>query len=305
MKTPAAVLTALLLAVGVSHSATGLAFLKIAPEAASAALGENAAGGWRNALSPVLNPALAPLDQRWHFSLNQADWIFDTSYLALGFQAPLRKWSLGADLRVLSSTGFELRPDANPEPQGDFRVDDLAFGLNASAPLGQRLRAGAGLRRIEEKIFNEASLGWTADLGLRWEKPVAAAADGEPGLLALSLAARNLGYSSDFLSEAPEPPRALSLGGEWRGPLPLAGWPGGLQAELRHLQDNGAHLHLGAEVLPAAGLALRGGWMSGYDDRGATLGLGFAWRGLTLDYAWLPFSNALEDVHRFTFSFAL
>ena len=294
----------LMLTAGLSRAATGLAFLKIAPEAASAALGENAAGGWRNALSPVLNPALAPLDQRWHISLNQTDWIFDTSYLALGFQAPLRKWSLGADLRVLSSTGFELRPDANPEPQGDFRVDDLAVGLNASAPLGQRLRVGAALRRIEEKIYNQASLGWTTDLGLRWEKPVAVAEEAS-GLLGLSLAARNLGYSSEFPSEAPEPPRAFSLGGEWRGPLPLAGWPGGLQAELRHLQDDGTHLHLGAELLPAAGLVLRGGWMSGYNDRGATLGLGFAWRGLMLDYAWLPFSNALEDVHRFTFSFAL
>ena len=58
-------------------------------------------------------------------------------------------------------------------------------------------------------------------------------------------------------------------------------------------------------VRPLDGLALRGGWMSGYEERGATLGAGFAWRGMKLDYAWLPFSNALDDVHRFTFSFAL
>jgi len=294
---------ALLLHAVVSH-ATGLAFLKVCPESAAAGMGEGAAGGWQNALSPVDNPALAPPDERWQAAVTHSRWIFDTDYTALGFQMPARGWSLGADLRVLSIPDIELRDDANPDPDGYYRVDDLAFGLRASAPLGKGLRGGAALRRVQEKINQEASQGWIADLGLRWERPLQGAGS-VPSSLALAMTARNLGYSSDFIDEAPEPPRTLSLGGEWRGRLPLAGWECGAQAELRHLKDDGAHLHLGLETLPAAGLALRGGWLGGYDNRGATLGLGFAWRALRLDYAWLPFANGWADVHRFTFSFAM
>jgi len=106
------------------------------------------------------------------------------------------------------------------------------------------------------------------------------------------------------VNEAPDPPRQLSLGAEWRGGLPLGG-RGGVQVELRQLRDDGVHVHAGLEARPHPALALRGGWMGGYDDRGATLGVGFAWKALRLDYAWLPFSSALDDVHRFTFAFAL
>jgi hypothetical protein len=116
---------------------------------------------------------------------------------------------------------------------------------------------------------------------------------------------RNVGYSSEFITEAPEPPRLLSLGAERRGPLPLLGWNTSLQVEARHLQDDETHLHLGMQTFPVAGLALRGGWMTGYEERGGTLGVGFVWRQLKLDYAWLPFRNALDDSHRFTFSFAM
>ncbi|MDP2362025.1 MAG: hypothetical protein Q8O14_14955 [bacterium] len=285
---------------GLAQGATGLAFLKICPDAASSALGENGAVGWRDALSPVRNPALAPPDELTHLAITRSDWIFESDYLALAFRSSFRTWSWGADLRVLSSDNFELRDGPNPDPTGEFRLDDLAVGLSLSVPLKENLRAGAALRRIQEKMYNENSRGWTGDLGLRWERRR------EVGrLVAVSATARNLGYSSDFVNEAPDPPRTLGLGAEWQGELPLGGWSGGLQAELRHLQDDGSHLHLGAEAMPVAGLTLRGGWMSGYEERGSTLGVGFAWRNLRLDYAWLPFSSALADVHRFTFSFAL
>jgi len=86
-------LPALLLAAGVASAATGLAFLKISADASSSALGENTAAGWRDALSPVGNPALAPADGRTHVALTQADWIFDSRYTAMAVSAP--PWAPG------------------------------------------------------------------------------------------------------------------------------------------------------------------------------------------------------------------
>ncbi|MFA7330199.1 MAG: PorV/PorQ family protein [Candidatus Delongbacteria bacterium] len=294
-------LSALLLLVGTSRAATGLAFLKIAADAGSAGLGESTAGAWEDALSPLRNPATAPADERWHLAFTRADWIFESDYSALAVQLPLGRWSLGADLRVLTIEDIEQRDSPDPEPEGYYRVDDLAYGLRLSAPLGKSLRAGAALRRVQEKINQEDSRGWVGDLGLRWERPGA-----DPSrLLGVSLAVRNLGSSSEFVDESPDPPRTFSLGVERRGPLPLVGWTTSLQAEARQLQDEDTHLHLGVQTFPVGGLALRGGWMTGYDERGGTLGVGFVWRQMKLDYAWLPFRNALNDSHRFTFSFAM
>jgi hypothetical protein len=247
------------------------------------------------------NPALAPMDERWQLALTRADWIFGSDFSVLAIQLPLRSWSLGADLRVLSIQDIEQRTSPNPEPEGYYRVDDLAYGLHLSAPLTQSLRVGVAARRIQEKINQEDSRGWVGDAGLRWEQ----LSEDRSRLLGLSLAVRNVGYSSEFINEAPEPPRLLSLGAERRGPLPLLGWNTSLQVEARHLQDDETHLHLGMQTFPVAGLALRGGWMTGYEERGGTLGVGFVWRQLKLDYAWLPFRNALDDSHRFTFSFAM
>lgn len=278
-----------------AHAATGFAFLKIESDAAAAALGESA-GPWSSPLSTTANPALARWDGRTHAAIAHSDWIFDSRHTALALAFPLPAGLQGGvDLRVLSSEGFERREDANPQPDGVFRLDDLAFGLTLSAPMGESLRAGLALRRVQEKLDTEDSKGWCGDVGLAWRHEA----------WAVQASALNLGKVSAFQSESVALPRTLNLGASWSGALPVPGWQVSARATLRHLQDDETHPHLGLELRPAAGLALRGGWMGGHEDRFLTLGAGFAWGQARLDYGWLPFDSALDDVHRFTFSFAL
>jgi len=244
----------------------------------------------------VGNPALAAPDNLSHFSLSQSDWIFDSRLTALAFHTPIvGGLQGGVDLRVLSSEDFERREDANPQPLGTFRLDDLAAGISLSAPLPGGLRAGVAARRVQEKLDNEDSRGWCGDVGLSWQRE----------RLLVSASILNLGSSSAFRSEDVELPRTLNLSAAWSGPMPLTGWESSARMALRHLRDDEAHPHLGLEVRPASGLALRAGWMGGYEERSVTLGAGFAWRQMRLDYGWLPFDSALDDVHRFTFAFSL
>lgn len=284
------------LALGSSaRAATSLSFLTIDCDAASAATGE-AIRPWGSALSSLSNPALAAPDAFTHFSISQSHWIFDSQLTALALHTPLvGPLQGGLDLRVLASEDFERRDDANPEPIGEFRLDDLAAGFSLSSALPGGLRAGLALRRVQEKLDNEDSRGWAGDVGLTWERD---------GLL-VALGAANLGHSSAFRSASVKLPRTVNAGLSWSGPMPISQWPCTASATVRHLQDDQAHPHLGIELRPAAGLALRGGWVGGYDERGLTLGAGFGWKQLRLDYGWLPFNSALDDIHRFTFSFAL
>ena len=50
------------------------------------------------------------------------------------------------------------------------------------------------------------------------------------------------------------------------------------------------HIHFGGEYFYNNIIALRFGYMTGYEAKGITAGLGIFWEGLNFDYAFLPYS---------------
>jgi len=289
-----------------ARAATGLAFLTICTDGAVGGAGETLALGGPNALGGVGNPAQLPPDERLQLAATWQDWLFDSQVQALAAAWRSGRLGLALDLRTLDAGSFELRSGPNPAPEGEFEQDDVAVGLRAAWQFDGGWSAGAALRRVHEKIYVEDSHGWVGDLGLAWSGRAAFAGPLAWERWELGATARQLGSMSEFVNEAPDLPRTLSLAAGAAGRLPGLGWGQTLRVELRHLQDDGTHLHLGFEAVPVAGFALRAGWMGGYSNRALTAGLGFAWRGLALDWSWLPFDGELnEDTHRFTFSFAL
>lgn len=290
-------------------NSTGLAFLKISPDAATAGMGELGLPGLGGPLQAIQQPAMESTDPGARFGVTQSSWIFDSDYHVLSYAAPIGAFTLGADLRLFSTGDFELREDPNPVPEGEFRGDGLAYGLRLSTGLGAGWRVGAALRRIQEKLNTEDTHGWSSDFGAAWSGQMDLAGFPLAGLLSgaeelrVGAALRNLGSTSDYINEAPDLPRVLSASAGLRHDLWIEDWQLDVGAELRHLREDGAHAHLGVELLAAGALRLRAGWMTGYDDRAMTAGLGFAWRSMALDYAWLPFDNGLDDIHRFSFTF--
>jgi hypothetical protein len=298
-------LLALSLAAG-ARAETGLAFLTICTDGAGGAMGEVQVLDGGNALCGIANPALAPRGEKLHLALTWQDWLYDSQVQALSAAWRVGPLTLGLDLRTLDAGSFELRSGPNPAPEGEFAQSDLALGLRLAWSVTPWLSAGVALRRIQEKIYTEDSHGWVGDLGLAGSGPAPIAGPLDWRRWQAGLALRHLGTMSAFVNEAPELPRTLALAAGAEGLLPGLGWPQRLEIELRSLQDDGAHLHLGFETTPVAGFALRTGWMSGYSNRAWTAGMGFAWRGLALDWSWLPYSGELDQsTHRFTFAFAL
>lgn len=285
---------------------TGQAFLTICADGAAAAMGETQTLASGNALAGIGNPALAPARDRIHVALTRQEWFFDSRIHALAVAWKGGPLGLALDLRTLDNDGFELRSDSNPVAEGQFSQDDYAMGLRASWDLPGGLSVGGALRRVQEKIYNEDSRGWIGDLGLAWEGAPPVEGPLQWSRWRAGATVSHLGSMSRFIEEAPEPPRTLALGLGLDGRVPGLNWANRLQFELRHLQDDGTRFHLGVETVPVAGFAIRAGWMDGYSNKSFTAGLGFVWRDLKLDWSWQPFDGALdEDVHRFTFAFAI
>jgi len=271
------------------------------------------------AASALGNPALMPEGRRGVFTITHNRWIASSDMHTAAACFPAGPVWITLDARMLELNGFELRENSNPEPLGVFALQDVAAGISVAARLNSALSAGVALRRVHEKIYNRSAGGYLADFGLH-----AAGGEFELGPLRgagwqTGLVLRNLGHLDEFLNEDPLPPGILAVAAGFEDLLPWWGRPSRLLLEYRFELKGAdelkllplrkfverAHLHLGGELRPLDPLALRAGWMTGYEDRGFTWGFGLVWRSMRLDYANLPFDRDFSDTHKFTFSFPL
>ena len=69
--------------------------------------------------------------------------------------------------------------------------------------------------------------------------------------------------------------------------------------------DDEAHLHLGAEADLHELFDVRAGYMLNYDSKNFTAGASFTKRNISVDYAFVPYTNDLGTSHIFNFTFSL
>ena len=69
--------------------------------------------------------------------------------------------------------------------------------------------------------------------------------------------------------------------------------------------DDEFHLHAGGEAVIQKVFRLRAGYMFNYDSKNITAGASFSKRNLTVDYAFVPYSNDLGSSHLFNLTFSL
>ena len=93
------------------------------------------------------------------------------------------------------------------------------------------------------------------------------------------------------------------LGAAYRLPFQITGLDVNLASDLVKVSAENFRWHLGSEFLLWKQIALRAGWMLGYEARDFSLGVGFNRSSLRLDYGYLP--SDLGTAHRFTINFNL
>ena len=69
---------------------------------------------------------------------------------------------------------------------------------------------------------------------------------------------------------------------------------GGFQ---KYIDTDDTHIHVGGEIFYDNLIALRLGYISGYEAKGLTAGLGVYWQGINFDYAFTPYSYGLGTGH--------
>lgn len=267
---------------GARASAMGSAFTAVAEDASSVY--------WNPAaMAPVLSTNLLLMHNEYMQTvrLEQAAVTHETNYGTIG----------------LSFTGMymdklELRDD-NPStiPLGEFTVYDVSFAVGFARYITPNVSLGATMKPVYEKIGNRSAKGLAFDVGIYHVSYI----DG----LKLAAVVLNVGAPMKFIDEEFALPRSVKVGASYereakrlRGRFLLA-----LDAVFPN--DGDPKQHIGGEYAYRRMLALRAGYMAGYDSQGETFGLGVRYKYIDVDYAFLLIRNDLGDSHRISLSFSL
>ncbi|MFA7543102.1 MAG: PorV/PorQ family protein [Candidatus Cloacimonadaceae bacterium] len=266
----------------------GYQFLGIAPNPVSMALAGrgvlsgNSNSGW------LFQPAATSFEPERYAGLSHSFWIGDTAFSTAYYGVSSRRRHTGLALRNLDYGKIEER-DETGFLYGYYQPVDIAITANHAERITPYLYAGANLSVIYEKLDSASALGLSGDLGLLLFPPL------ENSRIALSY--RNLGVSAKMDEERIKLPRSFDLD-IYQG-FGIAGHTLGVEASILKPVDDSWRYSLAADMDLWQLLHLRAGYKFKDEAQGFSSGFGVQVMGFDLDYAFVPFSKGLSDVHSF------
>ena len=274
---------------------TGAAFLKIAPGARPAAMGEAYAPIAAGAYSVYWNPAGLNFVEEGEVSFMHSVWFqgIHFSHLVYARPMPFLRGSLGAGVTYVNLGSIERVTSAGAS-EGDFVPYDLAVSLAYARDLFG-VKAGLGFKYIYQEIHEHSASALAADIGLR-HRMFAERLD-------LGLAVSNLGSKLGFEKREAELPLIFRAGAGYSALDNLTA-----AVQLNIPNDNDANIHAGAEYVVgeiySVPLALRAGYRTNSALEGLSgfsFGFGLSRDNFVLDYALSPYGK-LGVSHRVSIS---
>lgn len=295
---------------------TGFNFLSISSDARSSAMGDavNSLSGYSGAL--FHNPSsMAEIPQFFTgtFSINQ--WIADINYLSASMTlAPAdgKYGVFGVSLQSVDYGEIQGTMVANNE-QGYtdtklFSPTAMAIGFGYAKALNEQFSVGAQVRYAYQKL-GESTIPDGDGTTIKQNKANAIAYDFgtvyKTGVesLAFGMSVRNFSTEIKFEEEDFQLPMIFTIGisanlfdfFDVGGPEQALL----LSIDATHPRAHPEQIKIGVEYNFMNVIYLRGGYVGGNDEDDFSFGVGLAYMGVELDYAYTPF-GVFDSVQRFT-----
>lgn len=275
----------------------GLAMMKINHGASQSGMASAVVSIAGNPGNTVYNPALAVGVDKFTASFGHTSYWENVNLESVYFsQKSSSRFYLHGGIRFAAIENIELRsftPTATPI--SEFDAHDLSFKGGLSIKASEKLAFGLAMGWFIEKIEAWRGSVFNVDIGAHYK-----ATDD----IQLGASAVNLG--SDFQLTKPgtqgsddiKLPKAYRFGGSYK----YQKYTGAIDLVIT---DDKSHLHLGADGDIHEIFSIRSGYMINYESKNFTAGFSFNKRNITVDYAFVPFSNELGTAHMFNFRFSL
>lgn len=296
---------------------TSFQFLKLAPDARSAAMGNAITSVINTSEAGFWNPAALRKISGLDFSVSYIDYFLDVSISSFALSVPLGGTNtIGLHGMLVNYGEIEVTDVAhqgwnddytrfNPGLTGEvLNPGARVLGFSYARSITDKFNFGLTANYIVEDLILKKGTSFSFDGGLTYHT----------GWRSLTMAAsvRNFGPEVTFINESYPIPETFTFGisGYLFSPTSALFTLTGnhhllLSYDLTHPRDYDQQHNFGAEYSFMDFMFLRGGYKFNYDEEGLALGAGLRIKNIRLDYAFDPFGEILQSVHRFSIGFGL
>ena len=221
--------------------------------------------------------------------------MFDVSNQIIGGSFSL--WNIPVAMAVQTTSISDIEIRLTPgEPISKFNAHYFMANISTGYEIFSNLSAGISVKYIYEELFTDNSNGIGFDFGLYYKDLI----DG----LNIGASYRQVGSMNDLRNEPSPLPENLRLGASYNFAFkPLSA---DLQLACGYLKYSKAdenHLQFAGEILIKKSLALRCGYVTGFDSKNLTAGAGINWGRFNFDYAFMPYKYDLGNSHTISVSY--
>ena len=271
----------------------GFQMLKILSSANAAAKAGNDPFSSSDAFSFLQNPAAGLINRTHAVSITQNYWIFDTKMSSVAYLNSHGKTSFGIAFRQLDYGKF---PDIDEQGDliGEFHPLDLNMITNFAFRINPNHYAGLNLHGLYEKIKTASSFAISCDLGYTYLTPIKD--------LKLAAAIKHLGSSTKMDEDNIDLPTTFEIGLTKSLETDFIEISSEIKG-LKHQDRSELNAVVSLSFLLYERFRLSGGYKFNYDSEALSTGLGFIYKNLLIDYAFIPFKYEINDVHMFSISY--
>jgi hypothetical protein len=268
---------------------TGLSFLKLGVGARSVGMGEAHAAVATDASATYYNPGGLAEAEKTSILAMHKEWIQGVRTEFLGVNIPFEEFAFGISINTTSVSDIQLRTQPGP-PEGTFSSHDFAGSLSIARRVIPDLSLGVSFKFLYEKIFVDEASGYGVDIGALYVSPIEG--------LRFAAVASNIGSMGSLKTEDIRLPSLLRIGSAYVHDVDALHSTVTLGADiLKVFREDNTHLHAGVEVNYQELVSFRAGYLTGYETRAFTAGLGLQRGIFRLDYGFSPQSQDLNSGH--------
>lgn len=296
---------------------TSFQFLKIAPDARSSAMGGAFVSVVNTSEAVFWNPGALAGITGLDISGSYVDYFVDVSISSFSAAIPLfRLGTVGFQASILDYGSIEVTEVAsqgwnsdytrfNPGLTGEtINPGSMVFGLSFARSLTDKFNFGLTAKYVTEDLVREKASALVFDGGLTYRTGFRS--------LILGAAVRNFGPEIKFINESYPLPQTFTFGisgyliSSENSLVAQSPWQKLLFSyDIVHPRDYDQQHTVGVEYTFKNMLILRGGYKFNYDEEGIAFGMGLKIKNIRLDYAYDPFGEILNSIHKVTVGYGL
>ena len=277
---------------------SGFTFLKLAPSARAASLGDAYTALATDVYAIFWNAAGLTHINKFAYGVTYGRWIVDSRLMSIAGAYKRGNNAYGISLISFAPQEFEETTISAPEGTGrKITGGDIAIGAAYAIQFTNKLSFGLKMNYIEETIDQDKATGFTVDFSTFYQSGFRD--------LVLAMSLKNFGPERKFINEKFKMPllfninTAMSFIGRQGGPVMLT-----VSTESCFATDYRDRYHVGVEIWLLDIIALRGGYKFYYDLEDYALGAGFklnvAGKPLTIDVAYAHVLSYFDAPLRFS-----